>query len=188
MTEDLNKRQKKLVEIIDSPLTKDFVGKKYSYYQRRWEKIIAGTKLFGISWNWPAMFLGFFWLAYRKMYLYAFIMFVIMVSKEVIFDYCSLPGYYFPGVVFHLLLALFANYLYLLFVSDKTTKFKNKIKDENLLRETLKRKGGTNFIVAILITAISVVSMVIGVLSYNQDRPHASTVSNSIRMVSGSNG
>lgn len=64
-----------------------FVGDNYAYYQRRWAAMARSGKRF--SFNWPAFWLSFIWLAYRKMYLYAFlyVLFIIVESGvEILLD------------------------------------------------------------------------------------------------------
>lgn len=46
-----------------------FVGKEYPYYQAKWAALAARRS--GNSWNWAAFLFGPFWLAYRKMYVFA---------------------------------------------------------------------------------------------------------------------
>ena len=43
------------------------IGVNQPFYARQWQ--IAERNSWSISWNWAALFLGVFWMAYRKMYL-----------------------------------------------------------------------------------------------------------------------
>jgi len=66
-----------------------FVGKNYSYYQKKWAA--AAAKKSPMSWNWAAFFLGIIWLVYRKMYGLAAIIVAILVLDVVIETYFPLP-------------------------------------------------------------------------------------------------
>jgi CRP-like cAMP-binding protein len=47
-----------------------FIGRNADYYIPKFRKFNDGG--FSVTWNWPAFFFQFFWMAYRKMYLWAF--------------------------------------------------------------------------------------------------------------------
>lgn len=61
-------------DFLDSELTKALIGKKQDYYFGKWRTILAkaggdpAKVATTSSWNWPALFLPYGWLLYRKMY------------------------------------------------------------------------------------------------------------------------
>jgi hypothetical protein len=55
-----------------------FIGGKADYYLSKFRRFqAAGRDQFAVSWNWSAFFLGFIWMLYRKMYLWALLAFLI---------------------------------------------------------------------------------------------------------------
>lgn len=87
------------------------------------------------SWNWGAFFLGAFWLAYRKMYLFTLLYIVIIAAI-----YSIVPSGYVTGIAVTIITAIilgaFGNKLYL-------THAENKIKRGKL--------GGTNVFAPIIL-------------------------------------
>jgi len=65
---------------MDTPILRAFIGEKADYYLAAFEKISEKKN----SWNWAAFCLGIGWLCYRRMYLYAAIIGVVMVVEMVI--------------------------------------------------------------------------------------------------------
>ncbi len=54
-----------------------FVGDKAEYYLPRFARFfIGGVDNFSLGWHWPAFLAGFWWMLYRKMYLWALALFV----------------------------------------------------------------------------------------------------------------
>jgi hypothetical protein len=54
-----------------------FVGDKAKYYLPRFARFsIGGVDSFSLGWHWPAFLCGFWWMLYRKMYLWALALFV----------------------------------------------------------------------------------------------------------------
>ncbi len=89
-----------------------FVGKNSDYYLRRWAAIERTGNIF--SFNWAAFFFGVFWMAYRKMYLYAFLYasFLIVESGvEIYFDVSDRVGHILT-VVFGVVAGGYCNELY----------------------------------------------------------------------------
>jgi uncharacterized membrane protein len=128
--------------------TETFVGSNYYYYKTKWEHQTPDRSF--TSWNWAAFFVPFYWMIYRKMYLYAFLFFI-----------ASIVGTIFPiGLIFHCLVGVFANYLYLK-TCNTTIKTASQYNNENAMTY-IKKKGGTNGLGVILtIVSIFVVSIMI---------------------------
>jgi len=68
-------------EMIIEEEFRAFIGEKADYYLNKfrffWDK---GTTSFAVTWNWSAFFLGFIWMLYRKMYLWALVAFLIALT------------------------------------------------------------------------------------------------------------
>lgn len=109
----------------DDDLVK-FVGKNAYYYKMKWAKMKNPAS--SISWNWPAFFLGPFWLGYRKMYLPIFILVGVYALLDTIDTFM---GYGYNSSAFTnivsfgtwVLLGLFGNALY---YRHATKKIKNR--------------------------------------------------------------
>jgi hypothetical protein len=68
-------------EIINEEEYRAFLGNKADHYLRKFRFFgVRGTNSFAVTWNWPAFFLGFIWMLYRKMYLWALVSFVIALT------------------------------------------------------------------------------------------------------------
>ncbi len=68
---------------------RQYVGYKHAYYMFVWGNI--KHRFMRFSWNWAAFLFGFVWLAYRKMYGYAlllFMLFALCVMPSVLYAYC----------------------------------------------------------------------------------------------------
>ena len=123
-------------QFINSPKFDLMLGKKSSYYRSHfvrlsavltgvetksfWEKIRADWKANGVGFNWAAAFFGFFWLAYRRMYLSAFMLFVI----ETYMGYKS-KNIWVPQMVIFILLGVTGNKTYLSYLKKKLPKCKD---------------------------------------------------------------
>lgn len=58
----------------------NFIGKNADKYLPKFKKFSSGkTDSFSATWNWPAFFVPFFWMLYRKLYLWALFVFVLMI-------------------------------------------------------------------------------------------------------------
>lgn len=93
-----------------------------NYYLKTFERNAPQT--FFVSWNWSAAFFGVLWMVYRRMYLLAFLYFVLQYvtvhTIELFFpEENSRYGF---GFFFFLLQGLFANSVYFSFVHHKMTK------------------------------------------------------------------
>lgn len=58
-----------------------FIGKNADRYVSQFRSFQnAGRDRFAVTWNWSAFFLGFIWMLYRKMYLWALLAFLIAMT------------------------------------------------------------------------------------------------------------
>ncbi len=137
-----------------------FVGDNYAYYKRRWEAMARGGKLF--SFNWPAFWLGFVWLAYRKMYLYAFLYVLFIVVESGVEVYLNVPER--AGLAITLTIGLvtggYANYFYRLH-ADRIIARVRASRSRDAAAEAA-RCGGTSLLAAI----VSVLLTLVGVLAF----------------------
>ncbi|RMD47584.1 MAG: DUF2628 domain-containing protein, partial [Aquificota bacterium] len=99
---------KKLLEEFDEGIIRNFVQKNADYYLQKWK--LMAIKTSKISWNWSAFSFGVLWLAYRKMYLYAFFLFItsIIASVKPLLNFLSF-------IVFWIGLGMFGNYIYAMY-------------------------------------------------------------------------
>ena len=93
---------------------KIFIGKHADYYLYKFRNFsVRGANSFAVTWNWSAFFLGFIWMLYRKMYLWALIAFFIAFTP-VAFP-LTMIGW---GIV--------GNYLYYLHARKKILEYKSR--------------------------------------------------------------
>jgi hypothetical protein len=108
-----------------------FIGKRADYYLEKFRKFrIAGRDRFAVTWNWPAFFLGFIWMLYRKMYLWALVAFLIALTPVA-----------FPLTM--IAWGISGNYLYYLLAGKKILEYKSR-KTASPTALSLARSGGVN--------------------------------------------
>jgi hypothetical protein len=91
-----------------------YIGKKADHYLNKFRFFgNEGRTGFAITWSWPGFFLGFIWMLYRKMYLWALAAFLIAFTP-VSFP-LAMIGW---GIV--------GNYLYFLHVRNKIIDYKSR--------------------------------------------------------------
>ena len=78
----------------------DFIGPNADKYIEKFRKFnVTGVDQFSFTWHWPAFFVTFFWMFYRKLYLWALLVFILT---------------YIPiaGLILMIVYGLTGNYLY----------------------------------------------------------------------------
>lgn len=128
-----------------------FVGKNYEYYKSKWHNKQKFENF--ASWNWPAFFFPVYWLAYRKMYLEAFIYGVLSLFLVII------PG---SGLILHIVTGIFANSYYhkkWLKIVAKTSKM-----TESELKQYISKHSGTS-ILSIFITILVIIFLASAVIA-----------------------
>ncbi len=148
-------------------LREEFIGpKNTSYYLNQFDKFDAGGG--AIGWHWPAFFVTWFWLAYRKMwawfFAYWFLFPIVMVLISVTFTTLVDPVVgglvYFLG--YFLIPPLFANRLYYGHAKEKIAKAKISSPDPQAQALAAARLGGTsNVFIFVAVLAV----MMIGILA-----------------------
>jgi hypothetical protein len=123
-------------------LRRTFVGANYDYYAKSWKRLEQEKR--GVFWNWAAFFLGLGWMAYRKMYSYAWI-FIAIIAVEVICE-----------MLFKLRISNIINIgvsvafgsqgtnLYLWHVEKRLRELAPNDECNEEVRKQLEREGGTN--------------------------------------------
>lgn len=79
----------------------DYVGPNFSAYRHKFQELIANQGNYSFHWHWPAFFLAFPWLLYRKMYLFAALLVLLALTP--------VP---FLGLALPFLCGAMGNYLY----------------------------------------------------------------------------
>ena len=65
------------ISLTDEDYT-TFIGKNADKYLTKFKKFnVSGVDNFSATWHWPAFFVGFWWMLYRKLYLWALLYFVV---------------------------------------------------------------------------------------------------------------
>ena len=134
-----------------------FIGKKADYYIKKWSEM--DKQDFKGSWNWGPFFFGVFWFAYRKMYLYAIIVLIILSLVGLLLPIPFLElAIIYP---FWMYVAIYANHWYRKHVEKKILKIKGECKKESLLSAELARRGGVTVAAPIILFLIILVLLVI---------------------------
>lgn len=149
-----------------------YVGPKNAdYYARKFDEFKSGGG--SVSWHWPAFFISSLWLLYRKMWLNAFLYWIVLpftlgiisgfIGAAVGPDASSVFYYVAYLSVTFLLVPIFANRLYYRHAQKKADKVASVISSAEQQSAELSRIGGTSGIVLILIPFVLV--FVIGILA-----------------------
>ncbi len=121
-------------------LLKHFVGEgKSDYYTRQWNK----DRKF--SWNWAAFILVFFWLGYRKMYLYVALILCCYLVIDVLGTLIGFDAVAIETTITTLIsisLGIFGNKLYNHFAEREISKLQKKFESDQLLEKIEERGGG----------------------------------------------
>ena len=149
-----------------------FIGPKNQDYYLRHFTDFENRRNAGISWNWPAFFVTFYWLLYRKMWLNAIIywllpyllmiplMILVVVmgnneSSSLIFTI----GYVIYLMAYFFLPPMYANALYFRHYQKKLAETKQASRDTQRQLGMLSEKGGTSPIAIIVLMIFSFVFM-----------------------------
>jgi hypothetical protein len=119
------------MEKTSEELLRAFVGEKFDYYNKQWEK--------ELTFNFAAFFLGGFWLLYRKMYLVFFLTYFLL--------YGTATGYVLTAIAW-IMLGLTANKIYYFHVAAKVNKIEETKKEIQM--NFAIQKGGTSFLGPVL--------------------------------------
>lgn len=153
-------------------LLASYVGPKNAdYYANKFEQIKSGGG--SISWHWPAFFIASFWLLYRKMWLNAFLYWIVLpivlsvlsvIATMSIGPEAGAIVYYGPYLLIaFILLPMFANRLYYRHAQAKADKVASITSSADQQAAELSRIGGTSNIVLVVIPFVLV--FVLGILA-----------------------
>ena len=148
--------------------------KNQEYYLQRFEEYEANGKT-TIGWHWPAFFITFYWLLYRKMWLAALLYFILpYVCTSVLGLITSLFGesrglmmlgcYLAYTLAILLLPPLFANALYYCHCQSKIRKAEALHSERQRQLGYLSAKGGTSSIILFVVLIVGFIA-VIGILA-----------------------
>ncbi|PKR77848.1 hypothetical protein CEY16_07925 [Halalkalibacillus sediminis] len=143
-----------------------FTQKRSDYYIDKWfKKGVAENKT---SWNWPAFFLGIFWLGYRKMYEMIFAILGIWLALD-FFAYATgiyTTGFdYLVAIISYVLFGIYGNYFYYMRAEKKLEAAKDL--DGSYNRQQLKTSGGTSGLGVLAALSLLVVYAVISTALYD---------------------
>jgi predicted Zn finger-like uncharacterized protein len=131
-----------------------YIGPKAEKYMHTFKRFTgAGRARFKLTWHWPAALVGFWWLLYRKLYLWAFV--AIVLTSIPLANVLAVIGFGLGG-----------NYLYFRQASRKIGELRSALPDANL-EITLRHLGGVNrwvMVVGIVLGGVGAVGMLASVI------------------------
>jgi Tfp pilus assembly major pilin PilA len=117
-----------------------FIGKNSDKYLAKFKKFnLTGEDSFAATWHWPAFFVPFFWLLYRKLYLWALLVFIVGLIPYV-------------GFAAMVVFGISANYLYYTHAKNKLLEVKTAQPPASDVQRVaaIARRGGVNSLVVII--------------------------------------
>lgn len=148
--------------------------KNKNYYLSHFQRFSSNNK-FSATWHWPAFFLTFYWFLYRKMWLAAFIYFMLpyVLIMPLAFMIASVEGdageavaglcYLLYWLATFVVPPLYANALYYRHCNKKIDEAKAVFKDPQRQLGLLSAKGGTSKVILFVILILLI--PVIGILA-----------------------
>jgi hypothetical protein len=131
-----------------------FIGGKAEKYLLKFRKFsVGGIDRFSASWHWPAFLVGFWWLLYRKMYLWAFVYFILLFIP-------------YANVAAWITLAVSGNYFYYRYARGEILRVKTLQPSGDILKP-LSELGGVNKwvpVFAIVVSAAAFFMFVLGLI------------------------
>ncbi len=153
---------------------KAFVGPKETYYLNKWAHTLEPQekKARSSTFNWAACLLSGFWLAYRKMYRAAFMLFGFIVLESAIeiavqqFFGLEIPAGLDRALPIGIaaMCGSFGNQWYLTHARQKIAEIQAEGLSETALAQKLGRSGGTSFL-AVLVSAILFIAVIVGMVT-----------------------
>jgi hypothetical protein len=129
----------------------DFIGPNAEKYINNFRKFnIEGVDQYSFTWHWPAFFVSFFWMLYRKLYLWALLAFFL--------SYIPIAGF-----VLMIVYGLTGNYLYYKHTKKKIMELKSQQSSADLSL-TLRQIGGINQWVKTLAIVLTIL-VILGILA-----------------------
>jgi hypothetical protein len=129
-----------------------YLGPRAERYLLKFKQFASnGEEGFAFTWHWPAFFFGFWWMLYRKLYVWALVDLALWLVPHL-----ALPARFIWGAV--------ANYLYYLQTKRKVNDFRNRSVPA-LPGVTLARRGGVNrwvWVLAVVLAALTAAALILG--------------------------
>lgn len=132
------------------------------YYQTRFAKFDSGQGY--ASWNWPAFFFTWFWLAYRKMWglffaywlLLPIVMVVLSIALGAVAGPAAGTAFYYSmyGAIAFIVVPIYANKLYFNHANGKIAKVSGTSMSSEQQALELARIGGTSNMAIVLIPVV----------------------------------
>jgi hypothetical protein len=145
----------------DNEQFKNFLGKKYPYYEKKWAFI--GTKKIFSQWNWAAFACPLVWFAYRKMYFYLFITTVLIVSLSIAEEFFGFSLGNGVNIGLGTVFGIYGNAMYKRYLDQKIQKLKQHT-PLTQGEETSFLQGKSTSITAAMITTLILISLIVGAL------------------------
>lgn len=137
-------------------LTEIFIGPRSERFVSRW-------KSRRYYYCWPAFFFGMFWMLYRKMYLYSFILFsisILLILLAMIIG-LNLKYFFLLNFIVSPLLGFCGSQMYRSFVDGKV---KNYIQSQKYSVEMFRLYGGVTFAVPLTLLFLNCIAVLVMVL------------------------
>jgi len=116
---------------------RDFIGPNASYYLEKFQAFgPQETGRFALTWHWPALFFGFLWAAYRKLWLWS----AFLLIGGTFTAYLAPAG----AVILWLTWAASANYIYYRHVTHQLAPARRLLGRRRTTATDLLRPGGTS--------------------------------------------
>ncbi len=129
-----------------------FIGNNADKYLPKFKKFnINGIDSFSVTWHWPAFFVPFYWMLYRKLYLWALLVFVLS----------AIP---FVNFILMIVFGFTGNYIYYKHAKKKLLEISLPPSFTDIQKAVnIARQGGTNSVAVIL--APILLLTVVGILA-----------------------
>jgi len=129
----------------------DFIGPNADKYIEKFTKFnVGGVDQFSATWHWPAFFVTLFWMLYRKLYLWALLIFILSFIP-------------IAGFILMIVYGVTGNYLYYKHAKKKIMELKIQQPSSDL-SESLQQIGGVNQWVKTLVMVLVIIA-ILGILA-----------------------
>lgn len=142
----------------------DFIGENADKYIPKFRNFEQGRSW--ITWHWPACLATFWWMLYRKLYLWAIFLIVLYALGILVHGLLSIP---FPsGLVWMIVFGMFGHYIYYIHAKKKIREVKQITQDSDSSRlpSSLGRTGGVNrwaYTTAIIFSIVAILGMILAI-------------------------
>lgn len=147
----------------DSDITEEdfaaFIGKNAEVYFRKFKKFrINEPDKFAVKWNWPAFLFTYIWFAYRKMYKWAAVAFVLGTTLGLFLPFL-LPFWW-------ILLGMSGNFLYFRHARGKILEVRaaEQFNSREELSLALQKKGGVNRWILLIVIPLLLIEFILSLL------------------------